>query len=151
MSGNLEKSIEGLITTLRSVKEWSEHVLTEVESKRVKFQSGKAELDKALVALQEERANFINDTSVEVSAETSQALDVLTKRMEELLAGRTREETAVKSAPPAPAPQLKAVETETPPTPVTAQRGAKTEASEMAKAFSEKTEKSKDVPEEAAA
>ncbi len=87
MSENLENSTERLIAACRSMKEWAEHVLGELEAKQAQFQAGRAEIDRALAELSEQRASFIKESSVKIAAETSQALDILAERMENLLGG----------------------------------------------------------------
>jgi molecular chaperone DnaK (HSP70) len=106
MSEHLENSTERLITACRSMKEWAEHVLEQLEKRQAQFQAGRAEVDKALAELQEERANFIKDSSEAVASETSQALDTLAARMEELLAGGPKAEPVpppLQTPPPASA------------------------------------------------
>ncbi len=107
MSDHLENSTERLITACRSMKEWAEHVLGELEKRQAQFQAGRAEIDKALAELSEQRANFIKESSETAATETSLALDTLAARMEELLAGSPKAEpvtpppTSMSSAPPA--------------------------------------------------
>lgn len=136
MSENLENSTARLIEACRSMKEWAEHILTELEAKQAAFQAGRAEIDRALAEMQEQRAKFIRESSVSIATETSQALDVLAERMESLLGGSPKAEAATppSSSPPARVAQPPAEAVTPPPAPRTVAAEAADELAEAAEA-----------------
>lgn len=135
MSENLENSTARLIEACRSMKEWAEHVLGELEAKQAAFQAGRAEIDRALVEMQEQRAKFIRESSVSIATETSQALDVLAERMESLLGGSPKAEAATPPpSPPARVAQPPAEAVTPPPAPRTVAAEAADELAEAAEA-----------------